>query len=164
MFFENKKFPLASFDFNWDSLWFYLAKLGREIRFGSLEIMKYEKYALRSTMKGEGKEGKTIGGKSIYFYDWMQLRRQRFSVIFSAIFHADKKTIDKNKFSTTDQLRLHCIFFLQTKKNGDFKHFILFVVFFVLAIFFSTHTLLLSDVPSFLQKVTLKQRKTSLSK
>ena len=80
--------------------------------------MKYEKHALRPTIKGEGKEGKTIGEKSIYFYDWMQLRRQRFSVIFSAIFHADKKTVDKNKFSTTDQLRLHCnfIFFSSNKK------------------------------------------------
>ena len=58
--------------------------------------MKYEKHALRSTIKGEGKEGKTIGGKSIYFYDWMQLRRQRFSVIFSAIFHADKTTVENN--------------------------------------------------------------------
>ena len=47
LFFENEKFPNTSFDFNWDSLWFYLAKLGREIRFGSLEIMKYEKLALR---------------------------------------------------------------------------------------------------------------------
>ena len=28
--------------------------------------MKYEKHALRPTIKGEGKEGKTIGGKSIY--------------------------------------------------------------------------------------------------
>ena len=62
MFFENKKFPHTSFDFIWDSLRDYLAKLGREIRFGSLEIMKYEKHALRSTMKGEGKQGKTIGG------------------------------------------------------------------------------------------------------
>ena len=120
--------------------------------------MKYEKLALRSTMKGEGKKGKTIGGKSMYFYDWMQLRRQSFSVIFSAIFHADKKTIDKNKFLTTDRLRLHCIFFLiffLRTKNEDSKHFFLFVVFFVLAIFFSTHTLLLSDVHSFLQKATL---------
>jgi len=136
-----RNFLSRPFDFNSDSLWFYLAELGREIRFGSLEIMKYEKYALRSTMKGEGKEGKIIGGKSMYFYDWMQLRRQSFSVIFSAIFHADKKTIDKNKFSTTDQLRLHCIFFnfffLLQIKNGDCKHFFLFVVFFVLAIFFS---------------------------
>ena len=56
--------------------------------------MRYEKHALRSTIKGGGKEGKIIGGKSIYFYDWMQLRRQRFSVIFSAIFQADKKTLD----------------------------------------------------------------------
>ena len=111
-FLKIRNFLSRPFDFNWDSLWFYLAQLGREIRFGSLEIMKYEKHALRSTMKGEGKEGKTIGGKSMYFYDWMQLRRQSFSVIFSAIFHADKKTIDKNKFSTTDRLRLHCIFFL----------------------------------------------------
>ena len=67
MFFENKKFPHVSFDFNWDSLWFYLAELGREIRFGSLEIMKYEKHALHSTMKGQGKEGKTIGGKACIF-------------------------------------------------------------------------------------------------
>ena len=81
-------------------------------------MMKYEKHALRPTIKGEGKEGKTIGGKSIYFYDWMQLRRQRFSGIFSALFQADKKTVDKNKFSTTDQLRLHCIFFF-------FKFFLL---------------------------------------
>ena len=36
MFFENKKFPHTSFDFNWDSLRVYLPKLGREIRFGSL--------------------------------------------------------------------------------------------------------------------------------
>ena len=116
--------------------------------------MMYEKHALRLTIKGEGKEGKTIGGKSIYFYDWMQLRRQRFSVIFSAIFHADKKTLDKNKFSTTDQLRLHCIFFLRTK-NGDSKHFFLFVVFFVLVIFFATWRLLLLHVHSFVQKATL---------
>ena len=120
-FLKMRNFLSRPFDFNWDSLWFYLAKLHREIRFGSLEIMKYEKYALLSTMKGEEKEGKSIGGKSIHFYDWIQLRRQRFSLIFSAIFHADKKTVDKNKFSTTDQLRLHCIFFfkflfLQTKK------------------------------------------------
>ena len=66
MFFENKKFPHMSFDFNWDSLSFYLAKLGREIRFGSLEIMKYEKHALRSTMKGEGKE-KQLGEKAYIF-------------------------------------------------------------------------------------------------
>jgi hypothetical protein len=123
--------------------------------------MKYEKHALRPTIKGEGKEGKTIGGKSIYFYDWMQLRRQRFSVIFSALFQADKKTVDKNKFSTTDQLRLHCIFFFfsflifSSNKNGDSKHFLLFVVFFVLAIFFATQRLLLSHIQSFLQKATL---------
>ena len=115
--------------------------------------MKYEKHALRPTIKGEGKEGKPIGGKSIYLHDWMQLRRQRFKVIFSAIFQADKKTVDKNKFSTTDQLRLHCIFF--SDKNGDSKHFLLFVVFFVLAIFFVTQRLLLSHIQSFLQKATL---------
>ena len=123
-------------------------------------MMKYEKHALRPTIKGEGKEGKTIGGKSIYFYDWMQLRRQRFSVIFSALFQADKKTVDKNKFSTTDQLRLHCIFsffikFFLLTKNADSKHFLLFVVFFVLAIFFATQRLLLSHIQSFLQKATL---------
>ena len=81
-FLKIRNFLSRPFDFNWDSLWFYLAQLGREIRFGSLEIMKYEKLALRSTMKGEGKQGKTIGGKSMYFYDWMQLRRQNFSIIF----------------------------------------------------------------------------------
>ena len=81
-FLKIRNFLSRPFDFNWDSLWFYLAQLGREIRFGSLEIMKYEKHALRLTIKGEGKERKTIGGKSIYFYDWMQLRRQRFWVIF----------------------------------------------------------------------------------
>jgi len=119
--------------------------------------MKYEKHALRPTIKGEGKEGKTIGGKSMYFYDWMQLRRQRFSLIFAAIYQAHKKTVDKNKFSTTDQLRLHCIFFLifSSNKNGDSKHFLLFVVFFVLAIFFATQRLLLSHIQSFLQKATL---------
>ena len=122
--------------------------------------MKYEKHALRATIKGEGKEGKTIGGKSIYFYDWMQLRRQRFSVMFSAIFQTDKKTIDKYKFSTTDQLRLYCIafsfsFLFSSNKNGDFKHFLLFVFFFVLAIFFATQRLLLSHIQSFLQKATL---------
>ena len=63
--------------------------------------MKYEKHALFSTMKGEGKDGKTIGGEIICFYDWIQLRRQSFSIL-SAIFYADKKIIDKNKFSTTD--------------------------------------------------------------
>jgi len=36
MFFEDKKFPHTSFDFNWDSLRDYLTKLGRQIRFGSL--------------------------------------------------------------------------------------------------------------------------------
>ena len=69
--------------------------------------MKYEKHALRSTIKGEGKEGKTIGGKSIYFYDWMQLRRQRFSGIFSALFQADKKTIDKNSRQPTNQIDMN---------------------------------------------------------
>ena len=103
--------------------------------------MKYEKHALRSTIKGEGKEGKTIGGKSIYFYDWMQLRRQRFSVIFSAIFHADKKTVDKNKFSTTDQLRLHCIFFLRTKMETLNTSFF-FLSFWFLQSFFATQRLL----------------------
>ena len=83
----------------------------------------------------------------------MQLRRQRFSVIFSAVFHADKK-LDNNKFSTTDKLRLDCIFF-SSNKNGDSKHFLLFVVFFVLAIFFATQRLLLSHIQSFLQKATL---------
>ena len=117
--------------------------------------MKYEKHALRSTIQGEEKEGKTIGGKSIYFYDWMRLRRQHFSVIFSAVFHADKK-LDNNKFLTIDQLRLHCIFFFfSSNKNGDSKHFLLFVVFFVLAIFFATQRLLLSHIQSFLQKATL---------
>ena len=90
----------------------------------------------------------------MYFYDWMQLRKQRFSGIFPALFQADKKTVDKNKFSTTDQLRLHCIFF-SSNKNGDSKHFLLFVVFFVLAIFFATQRLLLSHIQSFLQKATL---------
>ena len=119
--------------------------------------MKYEKHALRLTIKGEGKKGKTIWGKRIYFYDWMQLRRQRFSVIFSALFQADKKTVDKNKFWTTDQLRLHCIFYFifSSNKNEDSKHFFLFVVFFVLAIFFATQRLLLSHIESFLQKATL---------
>ena len=114
--------------------------------------MKYEKHALRPTIKGEGKEGKTIGGKSIYFYDWMQLRRQRFSLIIAAIYQAHKKTVDKNKFSTTDQLRLHCIFLktFSSNKNGDSKHFCLFAVFFVLAIFFATQRLLLSHIQSFL--------------
>ena len=79
--------------------------------------------------------------------------------MFPVIFQADKKTTDKYKFSTTDQLRLHCIFFFflifSFNKNGDSKHFLLFVVFFVLAFFFATQRLLLSHIQSFLQKVTL---------
>ena len=94
-----------------------------------------------------------MGEKSIYFYDWMQLRRQRFSVIFSAIFHADKKTVDKTILDNRPtSAALH---FFSSNKNGDSKHFFLFVVFFVLAIFFATQRLLLSHIQSFLQKATL---------
>ena len=83
----------------------------------------------------------------------MQLRRQRFWEIFSALFQADKKTIDKNSRQPTN---FGCIaFFFLIFKNGDYKHFLLFVVFFVLAIFFATQRLLLSHIQSFLQKATL---------
>ena len=114
--------------------------------------MKYEKHALRPRIKGEGKEGKTIGGKSMYFYDCMQLRRQSFSVIFSAIFHADNKPIDKNKFSTTDHFGLHCTFFFLQTKNGDSKHFFLFVVFFVFAIFFCNIKIFIASCSFFCTK------------
>ena len=121
--------------------------------------MKYEKHDLRSTIwKEKEREEKLLGRKHV-FLRLDSASRQRFLILSAWICNLlcrqenniQEWTLDNRTTSTALHFHFFLFKFFPTK-NEHCEQFFVFVIFFLLAVIFTTQNLSLSDVQSFYKK------------